>query len=61
MEKLLWLFKRVHGEMSGNIKLVCVEEDGSFNRVQLMKNGNLCWEATRSELLLDYLYSKEVE
>lgn len=56
MEKLLWLFKQVHGDVTGSCYL---EVDEDATSVQVMKDGNLCWEATTAELLLDYLYAKE--
>jgi hypothetical protein len=56
VEKLLWLFKEVHGEMSGNCYTVVVyDEDENPIEVNVMKNGNRCWSASKADLVFDYI------
>ena len=50
-DKLLWLFRQVYGELSG----CYVEVDTDEGRVDVMKDGNLCWSASLPELLLEYV------
>ncbi len=61
-DELLWLFYQVHGDIDkGGIDLAVVEDDEIANRVQVMKGSVLCWEVSKSELLLNYLYAKANE
>lgn len=58
-EKLLWMFKQVHGEITGSCYLEVQQYDGCEELdepiVKVMKDGNLCWEASRSKLTFDYI------
>ena len=55
-EKLLWMFKQVHGEVSKSCYLE-VEEDDELEpiAVNLMKDGNVAWTATKLDLVFDYM------
>lgn len=55
-EKLLWMFKQVHGEITGSCYLE-IEEDDECNPVAVLvrKDGNLCWKATKVDLMFGYL------
>lgn len=57
-EKLLWMFEQVHGfrDASGQCYTE-LEYDDSMNAVavNVMKNNNLCWTATKLDLVFDYL------
>lgn len=52
MSKLLKLFKLVHGEVTGSCYLEVDEEE---TEVRVMKDGNLCWTATKVDLVFDYI------
>lgn len=59
-EKLLYLFKLIHGEMTGSCsaKVLYDDEYSSVDpkpRVACMKDGNECWSASREELIFDYV------
>lgn len=58
-EKILWMFKEVHGEFVGSCHLEVEEREteGGLTvfSVNVMKDGNLCWSATKTDLVFDYL------
>lgn len=55
-EKLMWMFGQVHGEITGSCYTEIEEdEDGRPIAVHVMKNGNRCWSATKTDLVFDYL------
>jgi len=57
-EKLRWMFQAVHGDMSKSCYLEVVTSDDCDERepgVYVMKAGNLCWNATKTDLVFDYL------
>ena len=63
-EKLLHMFKLVHGEMTGSCSAEVMhdEETGYFNGVACVKDGQVCWYSTREDLVFEYLtmdFSKE--
>lgn len=55
-EKLMWMFEQVHGKVTGKCytKIVCDEGD-SPTGVDVMKDGNLCWSASKTDIMFDYL------
>lgn len=55
-EKLLRIFREVHGDFSNSFSLE-IEEDDNYTpiRVNVMKSGDLCWSADREQLLFDYI------
>lgn len=55
-EKMIWMFKEVHGELTGSCYLEVVDDlDGEPARIEVMKDGNLCWSKTKTDLVFDYL------
>ena len=57
-EKLLWMFTQVHGEIIGACYLeveIADEFEIEETRVNVMKQGNLCWSASKVDLVFDYL------
>ena len=55
-ETLLYLFKLSHGEMTGSCSAEVIEDvDGNFTLVACMKDGGVCWTASREELMFDHL------
>lgn len=55
-DKLLWMFKEVHGEITGAcyIEVEC-DDMGDPIAVHCMKDGNLCWTKTKLDLVFEYL------
>lgn len=55
-ESLMAMFTKVHGEITGACytEIVYSDEDGP-EAVNVMKNGNICWTATKADLVFDYL------
>jgi hypothetical protein len=55
-DKLMWLFKQVHGEITGrcSAKVVYDDEMNAIG-VSVMKDGNTCWTATKEDLMFDYI------
>ena len=55
-EKLLWLFEKVHGEMTGACYTeVGFDEEDNPVVIRCMKHSNICWEVTKVDLIFDYL------
>jgi len=58
-EKLLWMFKEVHGEMTGSCyaEVRYVEEDYILRAVGVacMKDIYVCWEESTTQLTFSYL------
>jgi len=55
-EKLLALFKLVHGEMSRSCYTKIIHDDNEDPiAVALMKGGQECWRATKTDLMFDYI------
>lgn len=55
-EKLMWMFNQVHGEITGSCYTeVVYDEDENPVAVNVMKNGNLCWSADKTDLMFNYL------
>jgi hypothetical protein len=55
-EVMLHLFKLSHGEMTGSCSAKAFEDsDGCFIYVACMKDGGVCWTASREELMFDHL------
>jgi hypothetical protein len=55
-EKLLWMFEKVHGEMTGSCSVKCNEDEyGVPVSVSCMKDGEACWTATKVDLLFDFV------
>lgn len=55
--KLMWLFEQVHGKITGSCytELVYDEDNDKLIAVDVMKDGNLCWSASKLDLVFDYL------
>ena len=56
--KLMWMFEQVHGKITGRCYTeIRYEEDDLCKPIQVdvMKYGNLCWSATKVDLVFDYL------
>ena len=58
-EKLMWMFEEVHGDIDGDSSQVYTElayddEDKPIG-VNVMKHGNLCWHASKVDIMFDYL------
>lgn len=57
-EKLLWMFEQVHGFKGTSGQCYTeLEYDDYLNAiaVNVMKDNNLCWTATKLDLVFDYL------
>lgn len=60
-ERLLWMFKEVEGDVIGycSIEAELFDEwdDNSppESRVNLLKDGHVCWYKTKTDLMFDYL------
>ena len=56
-EKLMWMFTQVHGEITGRCytEIVLDEYGRTPVAVAVMKDGNLCWSATKCDLVFDFL------
>ncbi len=55
-EKMLWMFKQVHGEDEGSCYAeVYYDEHGDEAGVHLMKHGNVCWSKNKTDLVFDAL------
>lgn len=55
-EKLLAMFKVVHGEMSLSCTAVVTTDTYmEANGITVMKDGNECWSVTKSDLFFDYM------
>lgn len=56
-EKILWMFNKVHGEITGACYLEVEYDDEELNPigVHLMKHGNICWTASKLDLVFDFL------
>lgn len=50
--ELLKLFHEIHGDISGSCYLQIREDE---DVVRVMKDGNLCWTATKTDLMFDYI------
>jgi len=56
IEKMEWMFKEVHGEMTGACYAeITYDDEGEPNGVVCMKHGDLCWSKNKTELMFDYL------
>lgn len=55
--KLLLMFDEVHGLPKGGSCYTEFDEtmEGETIGINLMKDGNVCWTATKLDLLFDYL------
>ena len=55
-EKLLLLFGKVHGPITGSCYAEIVyNEDHNPSGVNVMKEGNLCWNTSIVDLLFEYI------
>ena len=54
-DKLMWLFEQVHGKITGSCYTEIITEDYKPVAVDVMKDGNLCWSASKLDLVFDYL------
>jgi hypothetical protein len=60
-EELLWLFNQVHGEMTGSCHAEVIFNDNDSSIVQhvaLVKDGDVCWTASKEDLLVSYLFAR---
>ena len=62
-DKLLYIFKKVHGEFSSSFRIeVWQDEDTGWPYecigVSVIKDGNLSWQVSTQDLLLDYIILK---
>jgi hypothetical protein len=61
-DKLLHIFKKVHGEFSSSFRIeVWQDEDAGWDEcigVSVIKDGNLSWQVSTQDLLLDYIILK---
>ncbi len=54
-EKLLWMFKEVHGDTGRCYPEVKEDYKGDPHKVNLMKDGEVCWSVSKADLMFDYL------
>lgn len=55
-DKLLWMFTEVHGQITGRCYVELVsDEGGNPIAVDVMKDGHVCWSATKVDLMFDYI------
>jgi hypothetical protein len=56
-EKMMIMFTAVHGDMTGSCYAeVELHEDTSMPiAIHCMKDGNICWTATKLDILFDYM------
>ena len=54
-EKLLWMFEQVHGILSKNCKIEIEFEYHKPSGINVLKDGQLCWSVTKTDLMFDYL------
>ena len=55
-DKLLWMFTEVHGDITGACYTeVETDDDGTALGINVMKHGNLCWSASKTDLVFGYL------
>jgi hypothetical protein len=56
-EKMLWMFERVHGEITGAcyVEVHEGEDDPEVLTLHLMKHGKSCWTKTKAELVFDFI------
>ncbi len=63
-EKLIWLFKQVHGKEESDSACspeIYYDPDNYLEDpagVHLMKHGNVCWSVTKADLMFDFLIKK---
>lgn len=58
-EKMLAMFGKVHGEVSRSCSLkVDEDDDGNPASISVMKDGQLCWTVSKTDLLFDYVTSR---
>ncbi len=59
MSSLIKLFKEVHGDIDADRSSCYTEietdDHGKEAAVNVMKDGNLCWSATKLDLVFDYI------
>jgi len=57
-EKMLWMFKEVHGEISNSCNLEIsstVDDNDDAITINVVKDGNICWSVSKTQLIFDYL------
>lgn len=55
-EKIMSLFTAVHGNIAGTYYTeIAYNEEYDVDAVRVMKNGSMCWQATKLDLLFDYI------
>jgi hypothetical protein len=55
-EKLMWMFEEVHGKITGSCYTeINYNDDQEPIGVSVMKDGNLCWSRTKSDLVFEFL------
>jgi len=54
-EKLLWMFKAVQGEMTGDCTAEVFYSDDAPMGVTVVKHGNACWSKSKLDIVFDYL------
>jgi len=54
--KMLWMFKEIHGEITGACYVEVHEDENTQElTVHLMKHGNSCWFSNKTDLLFDFI------
>ena len=54
-EKLEKMFTEVHGEMTGSCRTEVYHEDYEPEGIHVMKDGNVCWSKSKTDILFDYI------
>lgn len=58
-EKLLKMYVEIHGEVTGSCSLEIWEDDSDYSNeelgVKVMKDGDLCFTVSKTDLLFDYV------
>lgn len=58
-EKLIWMFKEVHGDIDAKRGSCYTEVDLDDSDdpvgVSVLKDGNLCWHKSKLDIVFDYL------
>ena len=58
-DKMMALFTAVHGELPKKYRMEMVyDENCKLECVKVWKGENLCWEATKLDLLFDFITTK---
>lgn len=61
-DKLLWMFKQVHGDIDAErgacYTEVNTDDNGKPVSVSVMKNSYVCWTADKADILFDFIMNK---